>query len=268
MVYSREDVSCYWEQRDNPQSLRAIRLGTNVLAYATGKEMLPDKLDAARKVVDLERGGAASRWTLQIGKLKHGGDYNVAPRAVPNLMASLSENLKMEVAYEQRELSPLDQNLIRFPFLYMHGKNQFSFTDEQTAKLREHMQRGGTLFADACCGQEAFDAAFRSFAKRLFPDADLKQIPVTHELFGTSSGQNGDAIGYDLSTVQYTRAMPRPQGEPFLEGIELDGRWAVIYSRWDIGCALERHQGSDCRGYTHESAVKIASNIVLYSLLE
>jgi hypothetical protein len=274
VILSREDLSCYWQQKDNPEltvadqaiALRAIHIGTNVLAYATGKELLPDKLDA-RKIVALQTGAPGNRWVLQVGKLKHGGDYNVAPMAVNNLMASLRENLKMNVAAEQRELTPLDENLVRFPFLYMHGRSQFNFNDEQISRLREHLQRGGTLFADACCGREPFDTAFRAFAKRILPDNDLKQLPVTHELFGSSPG-GGDPIGYDLSVVQYTKTMPRPQGEPFLEAIELDGRLVIIYSKYDIGCALERHQGSDCRGYTHESAVKIATNVILYALLQ
>jgi hypothetical protein len=271
VIYSREDLSCYWQQKDNPElgvqdqaaALRATRIGTNVLAYATGKELLPDKLDA-RKIVALE-GVAGNRWVLQIGKLKHGGDYNVAPMAVPNLMASLRDNLKMNVSAEQRELTPLDENLVRFPFLYMHGRSQFSFTDEQIARLREHLERGGTLLADACCGREPFDTAFRAFAAKLLPDAKLQAIPTTDELFVASQG--GDPLGFDLKRVQFTKAMAVAEGEPALEGMQLDGRWAVIYSKYDIGCALERHQGSDCRGYTHESAVKIATNVILYALL-
>lgn len=274
VILSRDDLSCYWQQKDNPElpvadqatALRAVRIGSNVLAYATGKELLPDKLES-RKIVALQQGAPGNRWVLQIGKLKHGGDYNVAPMAVPNLMASLRDNLKMNVAMEHRELTPQDENLVRFPIVYMHGRSQFTFTEDQIARIREHLQRGGTLFADACCGREPFDTAFRAFAKRLFPDNELKQVPTTHELFGSAPG-GGDPIGYDLSVVQYTKTMPRTQGEPFLEGIELDGRLAVIYSKYDIGCALERHQGSDCRGYTHESAVKIATNVVLYALLQ
>jgi len=38
-----------------------------------------------------------------------------------------------------------------------------------------------------------------------------------------------------------------------LEGIKVNGRWAVIYSRYDIGCALEKHASSDCKGYDHDS---------------
>lgn len=268
VVLSPLDLSCYWEQRDKAESVRAMRLGTNVLAYATGKELLPDKL-AARQVFALTAGSAATRWTLKIGKLKHGGDWNVAPLAVRNLMASLSENLKMDVDREQHELTPFDENLFRFPFVYMHGRSQFNYADEQIAKLREHLERDGTLFADSCCGREPFDTAFRAFADKLFsePDRKLKPIPVDHALFGGQIGTSGP-LGYDVRKVQYTRAMPRPEGEPFLEGIEINGRWVVIYSKWDIGCALERHQGSDCRGYTHESAVKIATNVVLYALYE
>jgi hypothetical protein len=52
-----------------------------------------------------------------------------------------------------------------------------------------------------------------------------------------------------------------------LEGIKLNGHWAVIYSKYDLGCALERHQGLDCKGYTLDSALRIAVNIVIYATL-
>ena len=49
--------------------------------------------------------------------------------------------------------------------------------------------------------------------------------------------------------------------------MKINGRWAVIYSKYDIGCALERHQGLDCKGYAYESAMRIAANIVIYATL-
>ena len=52
-----------------------------------------------------------------------------------------------------------------------------------------------------------------------------------------------------------------------MEGVKLNGHWVIIYSKIDIGCALERQQGLDCKGYTHESALRIASNVVIYSTL-
>jgi hypothetical protein len=53
---------------------------------------------------------------------------------------------------------------------------------------------------------------------------------------------------------------------PQLEGIKIGNRWAVIYSKYDIGCALEKHQSSDCLGHDYESAVKLAGAAVLYAL--
>ena len=54
--------------------------------------------------------------------------------------------------------------------------------------------------------------------------------------------------------------------EPALEGVKIKGRWAVIYSRWDIGCALEKHKSPDCMGHDFDSAVRLGRAVVLYHL--
>jgi hypothetical protein len=40
----------------------------------------------------------------------------------------------------------------------------------------------------------------------------------------------------------------------------------VIYSKYDISCALERQASVACTGYIHEDAVRLGVNIVLYAL--
>jgi len=40
----------------------------------------------------------------------------------------------------------------------------------------------------------------------------------------------------------------------------------VVFSRYDLSCALERHDSLDCRGYTREDAARIGLNVVLYSV--
>ena len=85
-------------------------------------------------------------------------------------------------------------------------------------------------------------------------------IPTDDELFT-------DKVGFDLSDSQYTTAAGGGHDFPKLEGVKINNHWAIIYSKYDIGCALERHTGIDCKGYTHLSAVKIAANIVIYATL-
>ena len=55
---------------------------------------------------------------------------------------------------------------------------------------------------------------------------------------------------------------------PLLEGIKIDGRYAVIYSRYDISCALENQASLACDGYEEDDAMKLAVNIVMYAMLQ
>ena len=264
VIYSPQDLSCAWNQMDlQPGHVaveKARRVGQNVIDYATGREV-QDKLEARDITkVKLE---PAKRGALHIAKLKHGGDWNVAPLAIPNLTTALRNGpLKFDVVVNHKEIFPRDPNLVHFPLIYIHGRGALSFGAEDLAALRRHLEPGGgTLFADAACGSQAFDSAFRRFVAELLPDHPLVPIPRDDEIYTQK-------VGYDLSHSRYTKAAGGGEDYPQLEGVQLNGHWAIIYSRYDIGCALERQQGgSDCKGYVHDSALKIAANIVIYATL-
>jgi hypothetical protein len=263
-IYSPGDLSCYWNQMENsatnPAVILAQRLGQNVVDYATGREMPADKL-AARDVT-VFRHEDPKRGALGIAKLHHAGDWNVAPLAVPNLMNTLRKPpLNFDVVLNHKELIPSDPALVNYPLVYLHGRAAFTFAAEDIAALRRHLEPGGgTLFADAACGSPAFDAAFRTLVSELLPDHPLVPIPRDDELYTRK-------VGFDLADTQFSKAAGGRRDFPRLEGIKLGGHWAVIYSKYDLGCALERHQGPDCLGYTYESALKIAANVVIYATL-
>jgi len=42
----------------------------------------------------------------------------------------------------------------------------------------------------------------------------------------------------------------------------------VIYSKYDISCALERQTSVACTGYVSEDAVRIGVNVVLHAMLK
>jgi hypothetical protein len=264
VIYSPADLSCYWNQSErspnNPAVIGAIKVGENVIDYATGREMPADKL-TIRETHDF-KADAPKRNALRIAKLKHAGDWNVAPQAVANLMDVLSKPpFRYDVVKTQYDLYPRDPNLIYYPLIYIHGRAALSFGKEDLEALRRHIDpASGTIFADAACGSTAFDAAFRRFTAELLPNNPLVPIPRDDELYSTK-------VGADLSDVQYTKAAGGHRDFPQLEGVKINDHWAIIYSKYDIGCALERHTGIECKGYTYESALKIAGNIVIYSTL-
>ena len=265
VIYSPSDLSCYWNQSeaqpDHPLVVKALRVGQNVVDYATGRELPADKL-AVRETTKFEKENA-KRGALHIAKLKHAGGWNVAPLAVPNLTTMLRDKFKLDVVINHREIFPRDPNLVYYPLIYIHGRGALSFDPEDLNALRRHLEPGGgTLFADAACGSPSFDASFRKFIADLMPRNPLVPIPPEDDFFVKGVG------GFDIAKVQYTKAAGGGFDRPQLEGVKLNGHWAVIYSKYDIGCALERQQGAiDCKGYVHESAMKIAANIVIYATL-
>jgi Domain of unknown function (DUF4159) len=262
VIYSPKDLSCFWNQAErdpaNPAVQKAIWVGQNIIDYATGREMPADKL-TIREVRDFKQ-DSPKRGALRIAKLKHAGDWNVAPLAIPNLMDALRRPpLSFDVVVSQKDLFPSDPNLIYYPLIYIHGRAALAFDAKDLQALRRHIDPGGgTIFADAACGSAPFDASFRKFVAELFPNNRLEPIPRTDELYTKE-------VGLDLKDVQYTKAAGGMRDVPQLEGVKISGHWAIIYSKFDIGCALERNAGIDCKGYTHESALRIAANIVLYS---
>src|SRR3954471_24936264 len=170
------------------------------------------------------------RGALRIAKLRHAGDWNVAPLAVSNLMDTLRKPpLNFDVVVNHKELFPRDPNLVNYPLLYMHGRAAFQFSPEEMVLLRRHLEPGGgTLFAVAACGSPAFDAAFRKFVAEMLPDNPLVEIPRGEDIYTRK-------VGYDLSDVQYSKAAGGGKDYPRLEGVKIDGHWALIYSKLDIG---------------------------------
>ncbi len=271
VVYSPLDLSCAWEQnkRDEARGLFAFRLGGNILAYATGMEPPRPRLTQ----VEVQRGDPDDkeipRGTLQIAQLKCSGE-RPAPQAVRNLMLHLRHQARLLVALQAETIEPDHKDLIDFKFMYMHGRGAPVLTPAEIKNIRANLETGGLLFADACCGSKAFDDGFRKLVEQVLPGKKLEVIkpdaPPPLDLLGKDI--NGEAI----QLVRCRRGendQELREVAPFLEGIKLNNRWVVIYSKYDIGCALETPQGhtpAGCLGHDYASAVKLASAAVLYAL--
>lgn len=239
----------------------AYRFMGNVLAYATGLEMPKFKL-SNEKIVDAPK-DVVTRHELKIGQVKVGGESEPAPQAMRNLAMYLrAEPFKLDVAMQKDTVRISKGNLAQYKFMYMHGRNDFAVDAEDVKNVRNNLLMGGTLLGDACCGSPAFDKAFRGLCEKLWPDKKLERIPLDDFLY--SDKLNGKAI---TSVRCRTDAGEEfKQVPPELEGIKVGERWVVIYSKYDLGCALEKNKSSACRGHDFESAERLAGAAVLYSL--
>ena len=271
VIYSPKPISGYWEadlKADKDRGQKAFEMGANIIAYATGLEAPR----ARGRAVEINRDGpkeSPKRGYLTVGQLKYEGDWQPAPKAMRNLMIE-ARKAGLDVVYKTKPVGMFGEDVIDYRFLYMHGRTKFEAKKEDLKSLHFCLTSGGALFADACCGSKVFDESFRAFMVELFGDDKLKleKIPLDDPLY--AADLNGTAIrqvrrrdyGADGKRVE-----PQPKSAPpDLEGIKFDGRWVVIYSKYDIGCALEKHSSPECRGHDPASALRLARAALLYSL--
>ncbi len=276
---SMPSLSCLWEiggaaRQALPAGVQrevdaALAIGTNVIAYATNRELKrKDELfvldkQAPRQADRVERGQIA------IAKLKHAGTCDAAPAALANILRAAARELGVRVDDTPIQIDPGDPSLFDYHLAFMHGRQGFAFDGPRREQLRQFLERGGMLLADSVCASTGFTNAFRAEIAAVLPAQKLEEIRPDDPLF-TANAYGG----YDIREVTLRepaagdgpmRARKRKIA-PRLEGVKIGDRWAVIFSPYDLSCALEKQASLECTGYGRDDAEKIALNILLYSL--
>jgi hypothetical protein len=279
VIYCPRSLSCYWElahpHRGStlPPTIASeveavLRIGVNVVSYATNRE-LKAKLDRPQIAVSIP-GGPSLRGALIVPKLSHGGGADDAPSALNNLLGVMEQQLRMRVDYQRRMIAPSDEKLYDHPLLFLHGRRNFSFAPAERKAIKDYLDRGGFLFADAICASKEFADSFRAELKAIYPEASFARIPPSHPMFSE------EFLGFNLQSVTLRDPTIRTADDPLearlvkttplLEGLEIDGRYVAILSPYDISCALEKGTSLECKGYTQDDAARIAANVILYAL--
>jgi hypothetical protein len=280
VVYCPQSLSCLWELSRGPrdsgypkavqeQINACLRIGANVIAYATNRE-LKDKLARPQLAGREAEKDALARGTLVVPMLAHTGGSEDAANALANLLRVTSAELGVALATAARPLAADEPLLLDHPVAFIHGRRDFQWTAKQRKALATYLLRGGFLFGDAICASPQFAAALRREIKAALPEANFVTLPADHPLLSR------EFRGYDLATVTLRDPQLRAGDDPLkskllkikplLEGVEIDGRLAVVFSPYDLSCALENQASLDCKGYVREDAARIGTNVILYAL--
>lgn len=264
IIYSPRDLSCLWEQAKIPLlSEQAFQLGTNICAFAVGRQGLRDRLD----VVTLPTGPAAGDAPittngLRLAQVVYDGDWSPDPLALVHFAVFLRDQAKLDVITAYRPAKLTEGELFTNPILFMTGHYAVSLSDAEKAALAAHLRRGGFLLAEACCGRPAFDESFRRIVKDMFPGEKLEPIPLDHPIFQGKPGFKIDKIGYKPAAVAERADLDTPQ----LLGLTIGGRLVLVYSPYSLGCGMDGHKCFNCRGVVDDDAKRLAANVVLWAL--
>ncbi|MEW6751939.1 MAG: DUF4159 domain-containing protein [Candidatus Latescibacterota bacterium] len=183
-----------------------------------------------------------------------GGDWYANPSSLPNLLAFLREHTRIAAAEEPARVQIMDEELFTYPYIYMTGHGNVSFSPEEVVRLRQYLEGGGFLHADDNYGM---DQSFRLQISRVFPEKALVELPPEHGIFHCH---------FDF-----------PQGIPKIHehdgkrpqalGIFHGERLAVLYTyETDLGDGWEDEQVHSDPPEKRRAALEMGTNIVVWAL--
>ena len=209
-----------------------------------------------------------------------GGSWDVDyPRADLNFPYRLSELTKTTVSKDIRGdakhlvLRLTDPELFRCPFIMMTEVGAAYFDDEEAARLREYLLKGGFLWADDFWGERAW-AVWEDAIRKALPGGEypIFDLPLSHALFHTlyqvdhvpqipSIGAWGGPGG--RTSERFDSIVPHARGIADAKG----NLMVLMTHNTDFGDAFERE--GDSRAYFETFAAvgyAFGINALLYAL--
>lgn len=153
-----------------------------------------------------------------------------------------------------------DPRLFESPLLFWSGDRAFpTLSEAESVGLRRFVEFGGFVIVDdARPDDPGFDASIRRELRRALGPT-LRPIARDHTIF--------------RSFYLVDRPLGRVRGPDTVEGIDVGGRLAVVYSRHDLGGAFARdnlgtwvHPVVPGGDEQRERAIRFGVNLVMYAL--
>lgn len=116
-------------------------------------------------------------------KYQGGGDWYANPTALPNLIEFSNKNIKTSIEKKPATVTPGEIAIFQYPFVHMTGHGNVFFSTAEAENLRTYLLAGGFLHIDDNYGMNTF---IRTELKKIFPNKELQELPVTHSIFNTA----------------------------------------------------------------------------------
>ena len=199
---------------------------------------------------------------LRLVRLRHSGSWDTYRGATLTLAQEVHYRTSIDVALEEVPLEPGHPRMARLPMAILGGHGSFHLEDEQRVGLKRWLELGGLLVADnhgPAEPSQSFDRSLRRELERMFPRQPLERVSPEHVLF-----RSFYRLDYPAG-----RAIRRP----YLEGLKLGRRFAVVLHHNDLLGALARnasgrflHVPTPGGENQREMAVRMGVNLVMYGM--
>lgn len=198
-----------------------------------------------------------SQTPVTVVRIKYdgGGDWYGNRTTFVNLFDFINNNTNVRAADREVALNILEKDFFKYPLAYMAGHGNIKFSDEEIARLREYLIKGGFLWADDDYGMDPY---FRREMKKVFPDLEWIELPFSHQIYHVN--------------YQFPNGLPKIHkhagGPPKGFGLFYEGRMVAFYSfNTDISDGCENEEIHNDPPEVRRSALQMGTNIILWALL-
>jgi Domain of unknown function (DUF4159) len=189
------------------------------------------------------------------------------PDAEQHLLQGVRRLTRIDTAEQGNSMSIMDDSLYDYPWLYAVEVGSWSLSDEEAARLRDYLLRGGFLVVDDFHGTREW-AGFVTSMHRVFPDRAIIDIPVSDALFHLAYDLDEQIQIPGIQSLYSGRTYERDGYEPHWRGIYDDeGRLMVVINfNMDLGDAWEHADMPEYSLQYTTRAYKYAINYILYAM--
>ncbi len=197
----------------------------------------------------------ADDYRVTVARLKYGGggDWYADPSSLPNFLGEFERRTGIPTGSIEKVIEAGDPELSSFPFLYMTGHGNVSFSSTEFERLRSHLLAGGFLYADDNYGM---DESFRKVVALLFPGREMALVPLDHPIYSSFYELDGPPKIHEHNGK-------RPEGWGIFDG----DRLMLFYTyESDVGDGLEDPDVHGDPPAKRELAVRMAVNVFYYAM--
>ena len=191
---------------------------------------------------------------LRIAKLKYngGGDWYADKTALPNLIKFCNKELGMNLESDEDIVEVGSADLYLYPYIYMTGHGNVTFSPAEAQNLRNYLIGGGFLHIDDNYGLDKF---IRIELKKVFPELELVELPFDHPIYHQK--------------FEFAKGLPKVHehdGKPAQGfGLVYEGRLILFYSfECDLGNGWEDQRIYNDPEAKRQEALKMGANLISF----
>jgi Domain of unknown function (DUF4159) len=191
---------------------------------------------------------------VKIAKLKYngGGDWYANKTALPNLIKFCNKELGTTLDGEDEVVEAGSPDLFLYPYIYMTGHGNVTFSPAEAENLRNYLLAGGFLHIDDNYGLDKF---IRIELKKVFPELELVELPFDHPVYHQK--------------FEFPKGLPKiheHNGKPSQGfGLIYQGRLIAFYSfECDLGNGWEDQRIYNDPEAKRQEALRMGANLISY----